>query len=201
LDSIILPIGYVKPTGIVGGDHVGRMKFSRGGSTVPPLFHEGSVGAALDDPRIAIAIGDEKVSRGNGADVGGLGKPSLVAAGFAVNSEREEKRTFRGELHQQMPPDIGNPDVVPRIHVQTMQPAPRRDRYRHRAPQIISRRRTVVLGSDLVTEASIGMKTKQRVLTAVRCVDPPARVDRYADHAIKDPTVRKPGPALDRLER
>ncbi len=120
LDAVVLSVGHVEQAVGSEGDDVRRVELARFGAVATPVEEKPAVGGELCNARIAVAIGDKKFAARKHADMRGLEKMGGVAAGDAVDPEREQQFSFGGKLHDDVPAHVGDPDVVPRIDVQAV---------------------------------------------------------------------------------
>ena len=137
LNAVVLAIRHVQQIVIAEGDDVRRVKVARRSSSLTPLEHVVTTGVEFYDARIPVAICHEKITRRRDAHVSGLKKVGRVATGDTVSAQGQDEFARGTKLHHEMAADIGNPDIVPRVDVQAVQPVTRGDRNGCRSAQIV----------------------------------------------------------------
>jgi hypothetical protein len=86
LNPEIFAIGDIEESVVAPRDCMWRMELARGCATRSPFKDLFSENIEFYDPRIAIAIGDEEIPRGQNADLGRLVEAPVVTAALAIRA-------------------------------------------------------------------------------------------------------------------
>ena len=98
------------------------LEFAGGGALAAPSQLRPPVRRVFHDARVAVAVGDVNVAGAVDDDGGRLVKAVQRLTRLPGLSQSHEQPAVRVELEHEVAAEVGNPDVVPWIDVQAVQP-------------------------------------------------------------------------------
>src|SRR5262249_50075037 len=119
-NAVVHPLGDVDSAARVERDAVGRVELPGGATLLAPRAHELSFRRELYDARVAVPVGDEHVARGSHCYGRRLEEMRRALPGLSGGAESEQQLSLRTELQHDVPGQVCDPDIVPRVHVNPM---------------------------------------------------------------------------------
>src|SRR5262245_8749368 len=142
LDAVVLTIGDVDVPLRVQGDRVRRVELARRIPPATPALEHFPFARELDHAGVAVAVGDVKVPLGCDPDVGRLVEKAVALPRLVRGADRHQELPFRTEFQDDVAADVRDPDIVPRVDVDSVHPPAPFHRLGGRLAEIVVNRRT-----------------------------------------------------------
>lgn len=137
LHAVVHAFCYINVIVGIDGEPVRGLEFAGGGALAAPGQLRPPVRGVFHDARVAVAVGDVNVAGAVDDDGGRLVEAVQCFTRLPGLPQSHEQPAVRVELEHEVAAEVGNPDVIPWIDVQAVQPVFSADRLRRVLAQVV----------------------------------------------------------------